>query len=84
MTLKRNDHAVITGVDGSNPETVRIVRAENITLGTGSPEWPLHTERWLHVEFPDGARLLAHPSNLAPVSPLDTLRTALVGMAAAR
>lgn len=47
----------------SPPERVRVVRAERIPRADGA------IERWLHVEFPDGSRLLMHPSRLDVIGP---------------
>lgn len=58
--LTRGDHA---NTIGPNAEPVTIVRAEYLNhpaYGTT----PACRERWLHVRFADGGRVLMHPSNL--------------------
>lgn len=65
--LKRGDAARTVGTAFAAPEDVTIVRAEYLDhpayMGVDGPV-PARRERWLHVRFADGARLLVHPSNL--------------------
>lgn len=66
--LKRGDAARTVPTFAAEGEDVTIVRAEYLdhpayTDVDGSTV-PARRERWLHVRFADGARLLVHPSNL--------------------
>lgn len=68
--FRRGDYATTKAWNIADCERVRIVRAEYLSLpvlvdGEWAPDGK--RERWLHVEFRDGGRLLAHPSNLVPV-----------------
>lgn len=70
-TLKRGDAARTVPTPFAQGEDVTIVRAEYLDhpayVGVDGPV-PARRERWLHVRFADGARLLVHPSNLVPVA----------------
>lgn len=66
-TFKRGDRAMTKAPRPENCQRVRIVRAEYLSLPVlVDGEWLPNAkrERWLHVEFADGGRMLAHPSNL--------------------
>lgn len=62
-TLKRGQAATVTRTG----EPVTIVRAEWLShpayVDVDGPV-PARRERWLHVRFADGARLLTHPDHL--------------------
>lgn len=65
--LKRGTTAMTRTIGDVPAEPVKIIRAEYLNhpayIGLDGPV-PARRERWLHVEFADGGRLLAHPSNL--------------------
>jgi len=68
--LKRGDRAHTVPTFAAEGEEVTIVRAEYLD----HPAYmdvdglvPARRERWLHVRFADGGRLLTHPSNLTRI-----------------
>lgn len=68
--LKRGTKARTKATPIAQGEDVTIVRAEYLdhpayTLADGTLV-EARRERWLHVRYADGARLLVHPSNLVP------------------
>ena len=68
MTIKARNYYWI---DGVAPERVRVTGYQDVELGTGSAEWPLHTERWCRIRF-EGRRvatMLCHPSRLHEQKP---------------
>lgn len=69
--LKRGDVARTRPTFAAEGEVVTIVRAEYLNHPTYTDVdgtiVPARRERWLHVRFADGGRILAHPSNLVPV-----------------
>lgn len=67
-TFRKGDEALTAGPNGG--ERVTVIRAEFLNhpafVDVDGPK-PARRERWLHVRFADGARLLTHPSNLVAV-----------------
>jgi len=68
--LKKGDRARTVATFAAASEEVTIVRAEYLNhpsyVDVDGSIVPARRERWLHVRFADGGRLLAHPSNLVP------------------
>lgn len=68
--LTRGAQAITRRTPFGGGEEVTIVRAEYLNhpafVDVDGPK-PARRERWLHVRFADGGRLLMHPSNLQAV-----------------